>query len=130
MTELEFKRIFQRVIDDFDPKNSRGERKFNVYGQERCRAIFETFKGMTPEQFKRVVDRAFKTERVPPLAKDLERIADELRVQDHLDTKQNLLTLKDLYQSTPEEVRSNVTSIVEMLQRKRRFSFDDGNEPA
>lgn len=75
--------------NEFDAQLARLTKEYGTapYGLERINAIWKRFEKVPPHLFQATVSRAFESERVPPLAKELGRILEEIRVEEHNRTK-------------------------------------------
>jgi hypothetical protein len=77
MTDEQFKTQMNRLITEYD----NGPNK--IYGPQRTAAIYKCFINYTLDDFTAIIDKVFVTERFAPMAKDLLRIAEEVRIEKH-----------------------------------------------
>ncbi len=83
MTRKEFDDVMKILNDEYDPFIEKfNGRRLNVYGPGRITAIFKAFEGWSQGRFSELVMRAFETERQAPMVRDLERVAELMRIED------------------------------------------------
>lgn len=100
------------------------------YGKARIKAIWESFRGVSPVLFQRILDRAFTQCRQAPLARELLKIAEELRVEDHnkLKETQKLLPPEKESGLPIEESVRRVSSIIEEIKKRQPKLEDEGGD--
>ena len=114
MNKPEFELEMKRLVNEYDPQA-------RYYGQARIDAIYFAFQKGSRRFFAAVVDAAFRSERNPPLAKDLLRIAEEIRVQQHQETKSLALVNRHSDANIPpEQVKEYTAQIFELLKGGKR----------
>lgn len=86
------------------------------YGEKRIEAIFQAFKGISVKEFKEILDRAFTSERQAPLAKDLLRIAEEVRVAKHNQTKKFNIPADNFQPADPTVVQETMGNVFNILK--------------
>lgn len=111
MNMQEFESQIARLVTEYD----NGPEK-RIYGTQRVAAIFAVFRNYPLKEFRKIIDRAFVTERFPPLAKELLRIAEEIRVEEHNKLKNLSGKRKDFEPAGPTVVKESLAVIYRRIR--------------
>lgn len=113
MNREEFDKVMTILADEYDPFIQKfGSRRLNVYGPGRATAIFKSLGHLTVERFSQVVMRAFESERQAPMAKDLYRVLEEIRVEEHQEKRrQDRKAFADFTKADPKAEKTEAARI-------------------
>lgn len=119
MNRIEFKQVMEKLINEYTI-----EGRDPPYGPGRVESIYVMFRLYSLSQFEAVVKRAFMECRQAPLAKDLRRIAEEIRKEEYEAQKTLRMISHEEAPLPKEETLQNVSAIIQGLRRR----FPGGEE--